>query len=62
MGEELLECAVKILGADHVIFGTSYPVRAEWLTKGPEFVQNLDLTEEEKNLILGKNAEKIYKL
>ena len=53
---------MKILGADHVIFGTSYPVRAEWLTKGPEFVQNLDLTEEEKNLILGKNAEKIYKL
>lgn len=53
---------MKILGADHIIFGTSYPVRAEWLTGGPEFIQQLELTEEEKNQILGENARSIYKL
>lgn len=48
---------MKILGADHIIFGTSYPVRAEWLTGGPEFIQQLELTEEEKNQILVKMQE-----
>jgi hypothetical protein len=61
-GKEQLECAVKVLGADHIIFGTSYPVRKEWLTGGPEFVRSLDITEEEKALILHENAEKIYHL
>ena len=61
-GKELLECAVKILGADHIIFGTSYPVRAEWLTGGPKFVQNLELTEEEKKQILVENARRIYEI
>lgn len=59
-GKEALECAVKNLGADHVIFGSSYPVRTEWLTEGPDFVKALDITEEEKALILGGNAQKLY--
>lgn len=59
-GKDQLECAVKVLGADHIIWGTSYPVRKEWLTGGPEFVRSLDITEEEKELILGKNAERLY--
>lgn len=59
-GKETLECAVKVLGADHIIWGTSYPVRKEWLTGGPEFIKQLDITEEEKNLILCENAERIY--
>ena len=61
-GKDLLECAVKILGADHIIFGTSYPVRQEWLTEGIDFIQKLDISEEEKELITGKNAENIYKI
>lgn len=56
-GKDLLECAAKILGADHIIFGTSYPVRAEWLTGGPEFIQQLELTKEEKKQILGEMQE-----
>lgn len=59
-GKEQLECAVKVLGADHIVWGTSYPVRREWLTGGPDFVKNLDITEEEKELILGKNAQRLY--
>lgn len=59
-GKELLECAVKILGAEHIIFGTSYPVRAEWLTEGADFVRGLDLTSDEIRMMLGGNAGEIY--
>lgn len=61
-GKEQLECAVKTLGADRILFGTSYPVRKEWLTGGKAFVENLDITDEEKQAILHKNAETVYHL
>lgn len=57
-----LECAVKELGADHILFGSSYPVRREWLLKGPEYVQSLDIAEKEKALILGGNAMKLFNI
>ncbi|NLO83924.1 MAG: amidohydrolase [Clostridiales bacterium] len=59
-GKDQLECAIKTLGADHIIYGSSYPVRREWLMGGTAFVQNLDITEEEKALILGGNAQRLY--
>lgn len=59
-GKNQLECAVKVLGADHIIFGTSYPVRKEWLTQGAAFVKALDISEEEKDLILSQNAIRLY--
>lgn len=61
-GKEQLETAVRVLGADHIVYGTSYPVRPEWLMKGPEFVRNLDIAEEEKELLLHGNAERLYHL
>lgn len=59
-GKDVLEFAVKMLGADHVIWGTSYPVRKEWLTGGPDFVRTLGLSEREKAQLLGGNAARIY--
>lgn len=59
-GKAQLECAVKVLGADHILFGTSYPVRKEWLLEGVQFIRELDISEEEKTLILGENAERLY--
>ena len=59
-GKEQLECAVKVLGADHIIYGSSYPVRNEWLIDGPAFVRNLDISDEEKDLILEGNAKRLY--
>ncbi len=61
-GKDQLECAVKVLGADHILFGTSYPVRKEWLTGGPSFVKALDIPDGEKDLILYKNAAQLYQL
>lgn len=61
-GKAQLECAVKVLGADHLVFGSSYPVKREWLTGGPAFIRKLDISEEEKALILGENARILYHL
>ena len=61
-GKDQLQCAINVLGADHILFGTSYPVRKEWLIEGASFVENLDITEQEKNLILYENAKRIYHL
>lgn len=61
-GKPQLECAVKVLGADHILYGSSYPLRREWFTKGIEFVQNLQISETEKSLILSKNAARLFKI
>lgn len=61
-GKDALECAVKVLGADHIIWGTSYPVRKEWLLDGPAFVRSLALSDEDKELMLAGNAKRLYHL
>lgn len=61
-GKESLEHAIKMMGADHIIFGSSYPVRREWLTDGAAFIQSLDIEENEKSLILAGNAQRLYQI
>ena len=53
---------MKVLGADHILFGTSYPVRPVWLLEGADFVRKLDISEDDKELILHGNAEKLYNI
>jgi predicted TIM-barrel fold metal-dependent hydrolase len=59
-GKTQLECAISVLGADHILFGSSYPVRREWLLEGAEFVKQLNVSSAEKELILSENARTIY--
>lgn len=61
-GTAQLRCAIEVLGADHVIFGSSYPVRREWLLDGPSFVRNLGLSSKDESLVLGGNARRLYRL
>ncbi|MGN0801345.1 MAG: amidohydrolase family protein [Candidatus Faecivicinus sp.] len=61
-GRAQLECAVKTLGADHIVFGSSYPVRPAWLLEGADFVRSLDISDADKELILHGNAERLYRL
>jgi len=61
-GKAQLECAVKVLGAEHILFGSSWAVRREWMLKGVEYVQNLDIGEREKSLILGENAIRLFNI
>lgn len=59
-GRAALECAVKVLGADHIIYGSSYPVRKEWLAGGADFINSMGISEEDKEDILWKNAMRLY--
>ncbi len=55
-----LGAAVQILGADHIVYGSSYPVKEEWMTGGAEFVRRLGLRETDARKILGENARMLY--
>jgi len=59
-GKTQLETAIKVAGADHIIFGSSYPVRREWLLDGPEFVRSLEIPEHDRSLVLSGNAMRVY--
>ena len=55
-----LECAVKEFGADHILYGSSYPVRLDWVLNGVEYIKSLDISEEEKEQIFCGNAKKLF--
>jgi predicted TIM-barrel fold metal-dependent hydrolase len=57
-----LECAVKEVGADHILYGGSYPIRPDWFFNGIPHIKSLDISEREKRLILGENAMKLFKI
>lgn len=60
--EGQLECAVKEMGADHILYGSSYPVRLDWVLNGVEYVKSLALSDEEKELILCGNARRLFNI
>ncbi|MDR0515335.1 MAG: amidohydrolase [Coriobacteriaceae bacterium] len=61
-GSNAVECAVKQHGADHILLGSSFPVFYEWLARSVESINALDVSQEEKDLILGGNAQRIFKI
>jgi predicted TIM-barrel fold metal-dependent hydrolase len=61
-GRAQLECAVKVLGADHILYGGSYPIRRDWFLQGVDYVRSLTIEEREKSLILGGNAARLFHL
>ncbi len=61
-GKTQLECTVKVLAADHILFGSSCLLRGAWLLKGVEFLRNLDIGEKEKSQILGGNSLKLFNI
>jgi uncharacterized protein len=61
-GKAQLECAVKVLGADHILYGGSYPIRKDWFQDGIGYVKSLSISEPDKALILGGNAKRLFKL
>ncbi|MCL1896220.1 MAG: amidohydrolase [Clostridiales bacterium] len=61
-GKEQVECAIKVCGADHILFGASFPVFYSWMSDGVEFMKGLDITDEERRLVMGENAVRLFKL
>ena len=62
-GKDQVECALKVNGADHYLFGSSFPVFYGWMSQGVDFVRNtLDITEEERSLVFAGNAVRLFNL
>lgn len=61
-GKEQVEAAIKVHGADHMLFGTSFPVFYGWMSEGVKFIKELDITETERDLIFHDNAVKMFNL
>jgi predicted TIM-barrel fold metal-dependent hydrolase len=61
-GKAQLECAVKVFGADHILYGGSYPIRRDWFQEGVAYVRGLAIPEPDKALILGGNARRLFNL
>lgn len=61
-GKAEVECAIKVCGADHVLFSSSFPVVYGWMSQGVEFVKALDITDEERDLITSGNAIRLFNL
>ena len=61
-GTAQLECAVKVNGADHLLLGSSFPVFYEWMARSVESINAMDVSAEDKALMLGGNAAKIFNI
>ncbi|EJE97981.1 amidohydrolase family protein [Liquorilactobacillus mali] len=61
-GKDNLEIALKVLGEQNVIYGSSYPVKQAWLTQGPEFIEQLNINSAICNQVLNTNAKNFYNL
>jgi predicted TIM-barrel fold metal-dependent hydrolase len=61
-GKAQLECAVKVIGASNILYGSSYPIRQDWYFQGLDFVRSLEISEEDKTAILGGNAIRLFNL
>ena len=60
--ESQLECAVREFGADHILYGSSYPVRLDWVLNGVEYIKSLDISEQEKEQIFCGNAKRLFNI
>ncbi|KZM77091.1 amidohydrolase family protein [Cellulosimicrobium cellulans] len=62
-GKEQVEAALRINGADHYLFGSSFPVFYGWMSQGVDFVKNeLDISDEDRELVLSGNAARLFNL
>jgi predicted TIM-barrel fold metal-dependent hydrolase len=57
-----VECAIKTVGADRLIFGTDSPMLVALKQRGLDLVRNLDLGAADKEKILGGTAKMLLKL
>ena len=53
-----LKCAIEAMGADRIMFAVDYPF--EPMEKFSEFIENVDISEEDRELICWKNAAQLF--
>ena len=59
-GKAQLECAIKVLGEDNILYGASYPIRKDWFHDGVPAIEELEVTDAVKAKIFSGNAEKLF--
>jgi predicted TIM-barrel fold metal-dependent hydrolase len=62
ISEKRIKYAVETLGADHIIFGSDTPFDRDALRSNMERLENMDLSDVQKEQILGENIAKILNL
>jgi predicted TIM-barrel fold metal-dependent hydrolase len=61
-GKEQVECAIRVCGADHILFSSSFPVFYNWMSDGVELMKTLDLSDEDRDLVMSGNAVRLFNL
>ncbi|WP_166867762.1 MULTISPECIES: amidohydrolase family protein [unclassified Salinibacterium] len=62
-GKDQVEAAVKINGADHYLFGSSFPVFYSWMSQGVEFMKNeIEVSDADREAMLSGNAKRLFNL
>lgn len=62
-GKDQVEAAIKINGADHYLFGSSFPVFYSWMGQGVEFLKNeIEVSDADRELVLSGNAKRLFNL
>jgi aminocarboxymuconate-semialdehyde decarboxylase len=59
---DAIELAIKFAGSDHILAGSDYPHQIGSIPKMLDALGKVDVTAEEKEMILGGNAAKLLKL
>ena len=57
-----IECTLKTVGADRLIFGTDSPMLVELKQRGRDIIDELPLSAADKAMVLGGTAKKLLKL
>ncbi|MFJ7241773.1 amidohydrolase family protein [Streptomyces olivaceus] len=62
-GKDQVECALKVNGADHYMFGSSFPVFYGWMSQGVEFLkETVEIDDKDREMVLSGNAKRLFRL
>jgi predicted TIM-barrel fold metal-dependent hydrolase len=62
-GKTQVEAAIEINGADHFMFGSSFPVFYGWMSQGVDFMKNtVELSDADREAVLSGNAKRMFDL
>lgn len=62
-GKTQVEAALKINGADHFMFGSSFPVFRSWMSQGVDFMNNdVEISQGERDAVMAGNAKRLFNL
>lgn len=62
-GKHQVEAALRINGADHYMFGSSFPVFYGWMSQGVEFIENeLEISDADREAVFYGNAKRLFNL